>query len=214
MKATKTLIASAIVAASIAAPAMAEESLSLNAAVSSDYVWRGMTQTAGQAAVSGGIDYDAGNGVYVGTWFSNVEFADASYEADIYAGYAGKAGDFDYDVGYVYYGYFDGTDLDFSEVYGSVTYDFVTAGVAILVDAEGADFADTFYYNLDGAWAVEGGFELGAHIGYYDVDGADEQIDYSISLSKGAFTLTMSDTDADDGSDADPKFFVSYSLDL
>ena len=40
---------------------------SANAAASSNYIWRGLTQTENKAAVSGGIDYASDNGFYVGT---------------------------------------------------------------------------------------------------------------------------------------------------
>ena len=55
MKLLKTVLASAIAAAAFSATTQAE--VSTNIAVSSDYVWRGVTQTGYGAAVSGGIDY-------------------------------------------------------------------------------------------------------------------------------------------------------------
>ncbi|MFV1993388.1 MAG: TorF family putative porin, partial [Acidiferrobacterales bacterium] len=57
-----------------------------NAAATSNYVWRGVTQTANGAAISGGVDYNAPFGIYVGTWVSNTAFG--SQELDIYAGWA------------------------------------------------------------------------------------------------------------------------------
>ena len=63
-----------------------------NAAVSNNYLWRGLTQSENDPAVSGGIDYVADSGFYVGTWVSNVSYLDAdpfSYEHDIYFGYSG-----------------------------------------------------------------------------------------------------------------------------
>ncbi|MCM2678350.1 TorF family putative porin [Echinimonas agarilytica] len=223
MKATKTLIASAILAASIAAPAAAVEGLSANAAVASDYVWRGLTQTDNGPAISGGIDYDAGNGIYVGTWASNVDFGDddATYEWDFYAGYAGEIEGFSYDVGAIYYAYPDADeDTDFSELYVSGGYSFLTVGVATLIDSDaGGDFADDFYYNADATFEVAEGLELGLHVGYYDVDGADDEvIDYSASLSKDGFTFWVGSTDIDDDADEtkddEVRAVVSYSVDF
>ena len=54
-----------------------------NVAISSDYIWRGMTQTNEEPAVSGGFDIAGDNGLYFGTWASNVEFGDdAALELD------------------------------------------------------------------------------------------------------------------------------------
>jgi len=63
-----------------AVPATALMSLSANAAVeanigaTSNYVWRGVTQTNDAVAVQGGIDYRHEVGFYAGTWASNVDF--------------------------------------------------------------------------------------------------------------------------------------------
>ena len=39
----------------------------------SNYIWRGMTQTKDKSSVNGGADLKY-NGLYVGTWASNVDF--------------------------------------------------------------------------------------------------------------------------------------------
>ena len=46
-------------------------SLDWNVGVTSQYLWRGMSQGSG-AATSGGLDYTADNGFSIGTWVSNV----------------------------------------------------------------------------------------------------------------------------------------------
>jgi uncharacterized protein (TIGR02001 family) len=70
-----------------AAPESAFE-VSANLAITSNYVWRGMTQSSNSPAVQGGIDLGY-KGFYLGTWGSNVEFGntDNNLEADFYAGY-------------------------------------------------------------------------------------------------------------------------------
>ena len=58
-----------------------------NVAIANDYVWRGMTQTSEEPAISGGFDIAGESGLYFGTWASNVEFGDgAALELDWYAG--------------------------------------------------------------------------------------------------------------------------------
>ncbi|MBD1387939.1 hypothetical protein IC617_00715 [Neiella sp. HB171785] len=233
MKATKTLIASAIVAATLSAPAMAVEGLSANAAATSNYLWRGVTQSDDSAAVSGGIDYEHASGFYAGTWVSTVDFGgnevdglDTSYEIDFYAGYGGTVGDFSYDVGYVYYAYpDDSADIDLGELYGSVSYSFLTVGVAYLLNSGDDAFSDGMdddwlYYSADAAFEVAEGLELGLHVGYFDGDSVedwfgDSYVDYSASLSKDGFSLMLSKTDIDDmGNLDDMKAVVSYSVDF
>ncbi|GGA63793.1 hypothetical protein GCM10011369_01470 [Neiella marina] len=222
MKATKTLIASAIVAATLSAPAIAVEGLSANIGLTSNYLWRGVTQTDDGAAVQGGIDYAHASGVYVGTWASNVDFGDdASYELDFYAGYAGEVGDFAYDIGYIYYAYPDSSEVDsdneydFGEVYGSVSYSFLTVGASYGVNSDdgGEVYEDALYLSADAAFEVAEGLELGLHVGSFsfDDDAGEDYIDYGFSVSKDGFTFAMSDTDLDDD---DVKAVVSYSVDF
>jgi uncharacterized protein (TIGR02001 family) len=45
-----------------------------NLAITSNYVFRGLTQTDGQPAVQGGIDLAFTNGFYLGTWMSNISW--------------------------------------------------------------------------------------------------------------------------------------------
>ena len=56
--------------------AFAVEGLSANVGATSNYLWRGVSQTANAAAISGGIDYEADSGFYAGTWASNIDFGD------------------------------------------------------------------------------------------------------------------------------------------
>ena len=106
--------------------------------MTSDYTFRGISQTAEDPAIQGGFDYEHGSGLYIGTWASNVDFevqtvSDATMELDVYGGIAGE---FDnglgWDVGILSYNY-PGADssleYDFTEVYGSLSYSMFTATV-------------------------------------------------------------------------------------
>ncbi|MDH5361678.1 MAG: TorF family putative porin [Gammaproteobacteria bacterium] len=75
-----------------------------NVALVSDYLWRG--DATGDASLQGGYDYDFGNGFSAGVWGSTLT---GDFEYDLYGGYAGKAGEMDYSVGYIYYGYQNAT---------------------------------------------------------------------------------------------------------
>ena len=69
-------------------------SVSGNIALTSDYIWRGMTQSAGGPAVAGGFDLSTDSGFYIGTWGSSVQFSDGTavdtteLELDVYLGYS------------------------------------------------------------------------------------------------------------------------------
>jgi uncharacterized protein (TIGR02001 family) len=92
-------------------PANAIECLTANVALSSNYLWRDLEQTNGDAAVSGGIDYAIDSGFYVGSWVSNASWSERmTYELDIYAGYSNQYKELTYDVGFVHYAYPDSTE--------------------------------------------------------------------------------------------------------
>ena len=89
---------------------MAEDSpheFSANVALSTDYMYRGGSQTNEQPAISGGFDYAHSSGVYAGLWASNVDFGDsANIEIDFYGGIAGEISNgIGWDVGALYYHY-------------------------------------------------------------------------------------------------------------
>lgn len=96
-------------------------SIAWNVATSSDYVFRGVSQTGEDAAISGGVDLTSGS-FYAGAWASNVAFPgdpDTNAEIDLYAGvrpeFAGWVWDFGA-VGYFYTGQPAGADYDYVEV--------------------------------------------------------------------------------------------------
>lgn len=90
-----------------------------NVTLTSNYLWRGITQTTDGAALQGGYDYDFGNGFSLGTWASNVT---PGIEYDIYGAYEGKSGDMGYSVGFIYYGYTDASLAAFTEPYVGLSY--------------------------------------------------------------------------------------------
>ena len=211
---------------------------SANAAMTSNYVWRGLTQTENEAAVQGGIDYASDSGFYVGTWASNVNYGspDAySYEHDIYAGFAFDTGALSWDVGYLYYNYDKEAEFDFGEVYLGVGIGGFSAKLNVLAnteadEAEGQDFGfgEAHYLSLDYGFEIGNGIAIGLHVGHHDGDfaeafngNAEGYYDYNVTLSKGGFTFMISDTDVK-GVAADPqqysndqvRFVVSYAVDI
>ncbi|MFK8028810.1 MAG: TorF family putative porin [Gammaproteobacteria bacterium] len=208
-----------------------------NAAASNNYIWRGLTQSQNDAAISGGIDYSNDNGFYAGTWVSNVSYAPGdvySYEHDVYFGVAGEFGSgVGWDVGYLYYNYDKEAEFDFGEVYGSLSIGGFSLGLNILANTEadeapGQDFGfgQTFYVSADYAKEVREGLELGLHVGYHDGDfseafnGVPEgYVDLGVSLAKDGFSFAITMTDLDDAGpdnldNDEMKFVIGYSKDF
>lgn len=103
-----------------------------NVGVSSNYIWRGMTQTKDNSQTSGGIDlsYDK---LYFGSWASNVDFGDdASSEVDLNLGYTDSINDITYDLSYFYYLYPSSTaELNFQELVISLEYEIDALALGI-----------------------------------------------------------------------------------
>lgn len=208
----KMLVPAALILS--AAPASAE--LTGNIGFTSNYLWRGTTQSAGGSSISGGIDYGHESGLYAGIWTADTSFG--SPETDFYGGFSGSAGEIEYDVGLIQYSYLQADDIDWLEFYGSVGFMGATVGLAFTDDVFGTE-TDAFYVEAAYSIALAGDTSLDLHIGSYDFDDEaaaafDSYIDYSIAISKGDWSFGFSDTDLDEDSftDGDPVFFVSYSI--
>lgn len=195
--------------------AQAFDGLSANIAVTNNYLWRGVTQTQDSAAVSGGIDYDFNNGFSVGTWASNVEFDDDSHtEVDLYANYGFDLGGATLDLGYIYYGYPDADDSDFSEVNLTLSWNVLSIGVSTLADSDWqSDFGDDTYIEANLAFELTNGIELGFHLGSYDFDSGTDYQDYNVSLAKNGFSFMVSKV-SENSMDDDIKVVISYSMDI
>lgn len=95
---------------------------SINAAGTSDYVFRGISQSGEDIAAQGGADLACGM-FYAGVWGSGIDFA--PYEVDFYAGIKPTWGPLTFDLGVIYYAYpgaHDGdAELDYVELKGGVS---------------------------------------------------------------------------------------------
>lgn len=109
----------------LAAPASAQ--LSGNAALTSDYVWRGSSQTQKKPAAQAGIKYAHPSGLYASVWGSTVKFRPdngARSEFDLVAGWSGMvAPDWALDVYLLRYQYPSArAPLNWNELNASVTW--------------------------------------------------------------------------------------------
>lgn len=202
----------------VSTQASAVEGLSANVGATSNYIWRGISQSADDSAISGGIDYAADSGFYAGTWASSLG-GDAA-EVDLYLGYGFESNGISYDFGYIFYGYdssFASTgDSDFGEVYASVGIDSFSFGVSVLAHAEWEqDFADDVYYTADYALDVEG-LEIGFHAGYNDTEAeynangnVYDGYDLGLSASKNGFTFGVNKHE-----NTNTSVYISYAVDI
>ena len=180
-----------------------------NVAISSDYIWRGMTQTAEEPAISGGFDVAGENGLYFGTWASNVEFGDgAALELDWYAGYAGEMeSGLTYDIGYLAYTYPGEDSLDFEEIYLGLGYSYF--GITF---SSGQDDAPD---NTEFSAAI-GETGLGVTYGDYEDVGEYTIISYElpIAIAGLGISLAWNDFSADDASGLmdEDTFVISFSM--
>jgi uncharacterized protein (TIGR02001 family) len=80
-----------------------------NLTFTTDYVYRGISQTQGNMAIQGGLDYALPGGLYFSLWSSNVSgeiYSKGSMELDITAGYSTQIGKtFEVDLGLAYFMY-------------------------------------------------------------------------------------------------------------
>lgn len=113
--------------------------------VDSDYFWRGVSQNNGDPATSLSLEYQ-GDGFYVGTWASDVNFAgDSDYEFDFYAGYALAVTDnVSIDVGLIHYTY-DTLKPDLEEIYMNVNVENFSFSHARDIDNGGRAFTQVGY---------------------------------------------------------------------
>ncbi len=127
----KSLLVAAVALGALFAgsAAMAQDagSLSYNIDVTSNYVWRGVTQTNGKQALQGGIDYKKGN-LYLGTWLSNTDYnapkpgQHVDTEIDLYGGIAPTVGDWSFDFGAIGYFYPGADSQNFGELKAAVNH--------------------------------------------------------------------------------------------
>ena len=209
----------AAIAASLlvgAATSVQAGEISANVALTSDYRFRGISQSDEDIAIQGGFDYAWDNGIYIGTWGSSVDFGSDVYgtlELDYYVGWSSDVGEnSSIDVGYLYYDYpGDDSDVegDYQELYGSFSWRDLTVGINYSDDY----YAETdtfFYYYAAYSFGFMENWSLDLHVGYNDfekdsgffADDEDSYIDYSVGVTASFlavdWTLAYVGTDLDD----------------
>ncbi|ESP90919.1 MULTISPECIES: TorF family putative porin [Pseudoalteromonas] len=105
--------------------AMADWSTTVTAA--SDYTFNGVSQTQNDPAIQGSLDKAFDNGVYAGSWASNVDFGDTDIEWDFYVGKFIELNTLwsaDFGIAYyTYHGASESNDGNYPEAYAKFGYD-------------------------------------------------------------------------------------------
>ena len=180
----RSLMAATILAGSVmvAAPAAAQDigvEVSANAAVVSEYRFRGVDLSGGDIAIQGGIDLGLPAGFYVGTWGSSIDETTVGYghtELDLYGGWSTDISDtVAFDVGVIYYMYPNAGPgaFDYVEFYTSVGATVgpaeVTVGAAYAPDQGSLGSTDNFYIYTDLGLGIPGSpVSVAGHVGYTD----------------------------------------------
>ena len=187
---SRSLLAATLALAGIvsAAPAFAQDAapaaappvtVSGNVTLVTDYRFRGVSQTAGDPAIQGGITLTHESGFYVGTWASSIKGGDAlgDMELDLFGGWSGKLSEgLSFDGGLLYYAYptnAPGFNAEFFEPYATLSTTIgpvqgkLGVNYAWKQDALGND--DNLYVHGElSAGIPQTPISLSAHLGYTD----------------------------------------------
>ena len=189
----RSLLAATLLASTVltAAPALAQDddaaaspfTVSGNVAMTSDYRFRGVSLSAGDFAIQGGVDLAHESGFYLGTWASSIQGGTpyGEVELDVYGGWTGDVAEgVTVDVGLLYYIYpttddplgLD-PDTDYFEPYASISTTIgpvgATLGAAYAWDQDSLGGNDNLYIYTDGSLGVPSTpLSFTAHLGYTD----------------------------------------------
>jgi uncharacterized protein (TIGR02001 family) len=161
----------------IGTAAQADSSLTGNIALTTDYMFRGISQTDGPA-VQGGLDYSADQ-FYVGTWGSNVNFNN-NLELDVYGGFKPTLGPVGLDlgvIGYLYPGADPSPTFDYAEFYakGSIAPTSMSSlGAAVYYSPEfTGKTGQAWYSEVNGSFSATDALSFSGAVGYQWVDKID-----------------------------------------
>jgi uncharacterized protein (TIGR02001 family) len=211
-----------------------------NVGVVSQYRYRGLAQTKGDAALQGGVDYANANGFYLGAWGSTIKWIkDAGtvgetqvkgpVELDIYGGYKFEAAGVAYDVGFLRYEYLSNTlknagptnkygNANTSEIYGAATYSVATLKYSdSLTNLFGnLNSKHSTYWDLSATFDLGSGYTLVPHIGRQTVKNSsalsytDKALTLNKDLGDGLSASVSAITTSGKGQSAFASYLTSY----
>lgn len=166
------------------APSGAADTLGGHVAAMTDYVFRGVSQTRGAAAIQGDLHYLSPAGWAVGGWASTIDSnpgPGASLELNLYAAWNRSIGEtWNARLAAVHYAYPNDSrsvDYDYDELVASLVFnDRLAATVAWspnttrYAEYRVAEDRTAVSYDLVGHWPIDGPFLATGSVGYYDLD--------------------------------------------
>ena len=207
--------------------ASAEGSVSANIALTSDYVFRGVSLSDNGPAVQGGFDYEAEQ-FYAGVWASSLS---EDMEIDLYGGFTPSTGPIDWDLGVI--GYFypgaddDGAEFDYAELKVGASHDvneqFTIGAELYLAPDNYGDTGEARYVEINGAYEINDAFAVDAHYGNQEIEepaGPGTEDDYNTwnvgatwALHGFELDVRYHDTDIEAGSNIEAYTFGESSYD-
>ena len=206
---SKSLIAAAALLACAATLAQTKApepdySLAYNVGATTDYRYRGISQTRLKPTLQGGVDFSHKSGLYLGAWGSGIKWikdggGDANIELDLYGGYKGSAGSVSYDLGVLTYQYpsnklnpsANTTELYVAGTMGPATLKY-SHSVTNLFGF--ANSKSSGYLDLSASFDLGNGWSVAPHVGRQRV--ANNSIfsytDYSLTVNKDIDGLILS----------------------
>lgn len=143
--------------------------VAFGAAVTSDYISAGISQSDGKPAVQGYVELDY-NIFYIGAWASNVDFGEPDAEIDLYAGIRPETDSAAFDLGYAHYFYANNTSPNYGAFVGSVEFyatDALTLGGNTNFSPDYSQMGDyALWFEGTADYALPAGFGVSGGLGY------------------------------------------------
>jgi uncharacterized protein (TIGR02001 family) len=235
MQNMKKLIGAALAAgATLATAGVANAGeVSANVALTTDYVFRGVSLAGNDPAIQGGFDWNSSDEMfYAGVWGSSLS---SGMEMDVYGGWTPSVGPVGFDLGVI--GYFypgaddDGAEFDYYELKAagdfSVSEQLTIGGAVYFAPENYGETGKALYMEINGSFAPSEQLEFSAAFGNQSIDDPDGpnlgftgEDDYSTWNIGGSYAmhgfgldLRYHDTDIDAGSDIESYTYGPTSYD-
>ncbi|HOB13820.1 MAG TPA: TorF family putative porin [Novosphingobium sp.] len=176
---------------------------------STNYEWRGVSQSDNHAAVFASVSASY-KGFYAGAGTENVDFAGINQEYDLWAGYTLPVGPVKLDVGVVRYGYVDApANIDTTEIKGAITVPLgkasLTGSVYHTWDYFGTD-ADATYYEAALSMPVNDKLSVSGAFGHQTVNSLFNYNTWNLGASYTVFKGASIDVRYHDTDDSGALF--------
>lgn len=212
---------------------------SANVSLTTDYAYRGISQTDERPAIQGGFDFRHDSGFYAGTWASSISWLhdmsdggapSSTMELDVYGGYKHQFGDVGVDVGllgYLYPGSYSRAwkqannmkDPHTLEGYVGASWTFFSLKYFhSFTNLFGAvDTKNSKYIDLSAAHPLTDRVTLNAHVGRQIMTGSgnsynDWKLGATLNWQDFDFGLHYVDTDLENRKEANADARVIFSV--